>query len=54
MACWGGVGTSVDGVVVGEMMRLVPWYSFTDALVTNVLLPEHTQDASLVAHVFEP
>ena len=26
MACGGDVRTSVCGVVVGEMMRLVPWY----------------------------
>ena len=43
MACGGGVRTSAGGVVVGEMMRLVHWYSFTDALVADVLQPEHTR-----------
>ncbi len=47
MACGGDVQTSVGGVVVGEMMQLV---AFTDAMVADVLLPEHTQEAPLTAY----
>ena len=50
MACRGDVRTSIGGVVVGDMMRLsLP--KFTDALVDNVLLSEHTLEAHLAAHV---
>ena len=49
MACGGYVRTSADVVVVGGMMLLVG--AFTDALVADVLLPEHTQVAPLTAHV---
>ena len=50
MACGGDVRTSAGGVVVGGMML---WLlgAFTDALVADVLLPEHTQEAPLTAHV---
>ena len=47
MACGGDVQTSVCGVVIGEMML----GAFTDAMVADVLLPEHTHEAPLTAHV---
>ena len=52
MACGGDVRTSAGGVIVGGMMQL-SWLlgTFTDALVADVLLPEHTQEAPLTAHV---
>ena len=52
MACGGDVQTSLGGVVVEEMMQL-NWLfgEFTDAMVADVLLPEHTQEAPLTAHV---
>ena len=44
MTCGGDVRTSAGGVVVGGMMLLVAG-AFADALVADVLLPEHTQEA---------
>ena len=41
MECDGDVRTSVGGVVVGEMMRLV----------ADVLLPENTQEAPLATDI---
>ena len=51
MACGGDVQTSIGGVVVGEMMQLVPWCVHGCYMVADVLLPEHRQEAPLTAHV---
>ena len=50
MACGGDVRTIAGGVVVGGMMLLVAWCAH-GWLVADVLLPEHTQEAPLTAHV---
>ena len=42
--------TGVGGVVVGEMVQLLLG-AFMGAMVADVLLPEHTQEAPLEAHV---
>ena len=51
MACGGHVQTRVGGVVVGDMMQLWLLGAFTDAMVADVLPPEHTQEAPLTTHV---
>ena len=46
----GDVRTRAGSVVVGGMMLLVAW-CVHGCFGANVLLPEHTQEAPLTAHV---